>query len=73
MADLRLSTKSQVIRMIDDGITSQEAANQFNVTGENVMSMMQTLEKVESLEKSHTNRNNLSLGDKLRILHPMSM
>ena len=37
------------------------------------MAMMQTHKKVESLEKSQTQRNNLSLGDTLRMLHPMSM
>ena len=46
MVDLRLSTKLHVIRMVDDGITPQAAANQFDITAENVMSIMQTRKQV---------------------------
>ena len=42
MADLRLSMKIHVIRMVDDGIKFQAVANQFDVTVEKVMSIMQT-------------------------------
>ena len=34
MADLHLSTKHHVIRMVDDGIKPQAAANQFDLTAE---------------------------------------
>ena len=70
MADLRLSEKLHVIRMIDDGITSQ-AANQFDVTVRNVILRIQTPKKVELLGKSPTRRNNLSLRDKMRVLYLM--
>ena len=69
MADMHLSTNLHVIRMVDDCITPQAAANQFDVTVENVMSIMQTRKQVESLEKSHTNRNYICFGDKLRVLN----
>ena len=73
LVDLRLSTKLHVIRMVDDGIIPQAAANQFDITVENVMSIMQTRKQVESFEKSQTKRNNLSLGDKLRVLLLMNI
>ena len=37
------------------------------------MSIIQTRKQVESCEKSHTKRNNLSLGDKLRVLQLMNI
>ena len=51
MADLRLSEILRVIRMIDDGITTQAVANQFDISIEKVMSIMQTRKKFESLDK----------------------
>ena len=37
------------------------------------MSITQTSKQVESFEKFHTKRNNLSIGDKLRVLQLMSI
>ena len=59
--------------MVDDGIRPQAAANQFDINVENVMSIMQTRKQVGSLEKSHTKRNNLGLGDKLIVLNLMNL
>ena len=51
MADLRLSKKLHVVRIIDDVMMPQAAANQFDVTVEKIMSIMQAHKKVESLGK----------------------
>ena len=71
MGDLGLSEKLRVIRMIDDWLTPQAAANQFELDVGNVMSEMQTRKRFESLDKSPTKRSNLSLRDKLRVMHLM--
>ena len=73
MSDLHLSDKLHVIRMVDDGITPQAVANQFDVTVDKVLSIMQTRHTLESMDKSPSKRFNLSLGDKLRVIHMMDI
>ena len=52
----------RVIRMVEDGIAPQAAGNQFDVTVENVMSIMQTPKKIESL-KSLTPSETISVSE----------
>ena len=69
MLKLKLSQKLHVVRMVNSGITHQATANQFGLEVAGVQTILQSQAQLEKINTTKTSRNNLDLGDKLRILH----
>ena len=73
MTNLRFSQKLQILRMDKAGITHQAIANQFEVSPAKVAAVISTRSSLERFETEAPMRRNLTMRDKIRVLHPMDM
>ncbi len=69
--NIYLSDKLHMIRTADDRITFQAIANQFNTDVKNVRYIVDSRDLHRQLCKTSDKRKNLTLGDKIKILHFM--
>ena len=73
MDELRLNQKLQVLRMVQVGITHQAIANQFSTSPDNLAHILHRWSDLEHLDTSEPQGRNLTLGDKIRVLHRMDI
>ena len=68
---MHLSDQLHVIRMSDSGIISQAISNQFDVTVDYVNKILQSRNVCERIPINSMKRINLSIADKIRVIHYM--
>ena len=69
MFKLKLSQKLHVLRMVKAGIAPLGTRNEFGIEHDEVERIVRSEVKLLTMTTAESSPNNLTLGDKLRILH----
>eukprot|EP00171_Calliarthron_tuberculosum_P023727 IDg23727t1 len=69
LSQLSLGDKLSILRFLDEGNTVQEASATFNLDATSVTQIKNTRHFLEGIVSTNSRRRNLTLGDKLKVLH----